>query len=161
MGVEVVISGQQLCAYQFPLQHGDEVQQVFRLAAADVVQRVGGNGQAVLAFSAFGRALHHPIDALHDVVNVGEVPQAITVVEYADGLAPQQLLRGGIVEHVRPPRGTVDGEEPQAGAGDVVELGIAVGQQLVGFFCGGVQADGVVHPVVGVEGYLLIAAIYR
>ena len=64
------------------------------------------------------------------------------------------------VGHVGPSGGAIDGEKPQAGAGDVVELAVAVGHELVALLGGGIQRDGVVHAVVGAEGHLLVAAIH-
>ena len=44
-------------------------------------------------------------------------------------------------------------------AGDVIELGVGVGHELVALLGGGVQADRVVHLVLGAIGHLLVAAV--
>ena len=55
------------------MQDVHEVEQVFGLAASDVVDFVRRYGQAVVARHALGGFLHDADDALHDVVDVGEV----------------------------------------------------------------------------------------
>ena len=87
VGLEVVVLRQHAGPDQFLLQDGHEVQQVFGLAAADVVHGVGRHGQAVLPFLAGGGLPHHPIDAFYDIVHVGEVPAAVAVVVDLDSVA--------------------------------------------------------------------------
>src|SRR5699024_9091616 len=53
----------------------------------------------------------------------------------------------------------VDGEEAQAGDGDVVEFRVTVGQQFVGFLGGGVEGHGVVDAVVFGERDLVVHAV--
>ena len=65
------------------------------------------------------------------------------------------------VGHVGAAGGAVNGEETEAGGGDVVEFGVGVGEELVAFFGGGVEADGVVDFVIGGEGNFFVAAINR
>ena len=159
VGREVIVRGEDAGADQFLLQGGDEVHQVLRLAAADVVDRVGREGKSVLSRFLFGRALHDADDALEDVVDVGEVALAVAVVEDPDRAALGEGLGGGVVEHVRPAGGAVDGEEAQAGGRDAVQLAVAVGEELVGLLGGGVEGDGVVHLVVHGEGHLFVPAV--
>ena len=102
---------------------------------------------------------HDPHHALHDVVYVSEVPQTVAVVEYFYLLALDQPVREAEVGHVRPAAGAVHGEEPQARGRYVVELAVGVGQQLVALLGGSVEADGVVHLVVGGVRHFLVGAV--
>jgi len=161
VGGEVVIGGQDAGADQFLLEGGDKIEEVLRGAAADIVDGIGRQGQAVLPGGLFRRTLHDAKDAFHDVVHVGKVPLTVAVVEDLNRLARGQLLRGGEIEHIRPPRGTVDREEAEPRGGDVVELRIAVGQQFVALFCCRIQGYRVIYLVLGAERHLLIAAVDR
>ena len=58
------------------MQDVHEVEQVFGLAASDVVDLIRRYGQAVVARHTLGGFLHDTDDALHDVVDVGEVAAA-------------------------------------------------------------------------------------
>ena len=106
-----------------------------------------------------GGFLHHSYDAFHNVIHVGEVAAAVAVVIDLDGVATQQFVGKPKVGHVGTASGAIDGEEAQAGGGDVVELAIAVGEEFVALLGGGIEGDGVVHTVVHAEGDFLVAAI--
>ena len=159
MGLEVVVHGQHAGPDQLLLEDGHEVQKALRGAVADVVHHVRRLGKAVPAVASLGRAAHDPHHALHDVVYVGEVPQAVAVVEYFYLLAFYQFVREAEVGHVGPAAGAVDGEEPKARGRYVVELAVGVGQKLVALLGGGVEADGVVHLVVGGVRHLPVGAV--
>ena len=122
MSGKIVILRKDAGADQFLLQRGSKIQKVLRCAAADVVDRVGGEGQPVFAGGSFRRALHDPDDAFHNVVHIGEVPPAVAVVEDLNLLAGGQFLRCREVEHIRTSCGAVDREEAQPGRGNAVEL---------------------------------------
>ena len=159
VGFEVVVFGQDADTHQLLLQDVHEVQQVLRLAAADVIHLVRCQREAVFAGLLLGGFLHHSHDAFHNVVYICEVASAVAVVVYLDSFAFQQFIGEAKVGHVGTARRTVDGEEPQASAGDVVELAVAVGEELVALLGGGIEADGVIHIIVGGEGDFLVAAI--
>ena len=159
MGFKVIVGGKHTGGHQLLGEDLDEVQKVLRVAVADVVYGVGRNGQAVLSVFLFRGALHHPQDALHNVIYIGEVPLAVAVVEDLDGLALAQLVGKAEIGHVRPAGGTVDGEEPQTGGGDIVELGVGVGHELVALFGGGIEGDRVIHLVLGGVGDLFVGAV--
>ena len=161
VGLEVVAGGEDFGAEELLLENGDEVEEVFRLVVADVVYLVWRYGEAVLTVALLGGVLHHSDYAFHNVVNVGEVALAVSVVENLDGLALHQLVGEAEVGHVGTAGRTVDGEEAQAGAGDVVQLRIGVGHQFVTLLRGGVEAHGVVHLVVRRIGHLLVASVDR
>ena len=160
MGLEVVVGGEDAGADEFLLEDVDKVQQVLGLAAADVVDGIRGDGQAVLAGPLFRGLAHHPDDAFHDVVDIGEIAAAVAVVVDLDGLALEQFVREAEIGHVRTPGGTVDGEETEARGRDIVKLGIAVGEELIALLGGRIQAHGIVHPVVRTEWHLLVAAVH-
>ena len=159
MGLEVVVSGEDFCADQFLLKDVHEVQKVFRAVVADVVYGVWWDGKAVLAVFLFWCALHNSLDAFYDIVYISEVALAVSIVEDLDGLALAQLVGKAKVGHVGPARRAIDRKETQSRAGDVIELGIGVGHELVALLGGGVEGDGVVHLVLGGIGHLLVAAI--
>lgn len=161
MRLKVVILRQHARAHQFLRKDLHEVQQIFRLVVADVVQRIGRNGQAIFANRLLRRVLHHANDTLYDVVNVGEVALAVAIVEDLDGLALMQLVGEAKVGHVRPSCRAIDREKAQTRAGDVVKLGVGMGHELVALLGGSVKTNGIVHLVVCAVGYLFIAAINR
>ena len=159
VGLEVVVPGQHPGPDKLLLEDGHEVQKALRGAVADVVHHVRRLGKAVLPVASLGRAAHDPHHALHDVVYVGEVPQAVAVVEYFYLLTPDQPVREAEVGHVGSAAWAVDGEEPQARGRYVVEFAVGVRQQLVALLGGGVEADGVVHLVVGGVRHLPVGAV--
>ena len=157
--LEVVILWKHACCEEFFLQNGDEVQQVLRRIVADVIDFVRWNRQSVLAGLFFWCMLHDADNAFYDVIDKGEVAFAVAVVENLDGLALTKLVGEAEVGHVRTTGRTIDGEESQAGAWDVVELAVSVSHQLVALLCCGIEADGIVHFVVGGVGNLLVTAV--
>ena len=160
VGVKVVVGREHAGAQEFFLQGLHKVKQALGLAAANVVHGIRGDGQSIGPGLALGGALHHAYYSLNDVIHIRKVAAAVAVVVDLDGLSAEQLVGEPKVGHVGPSGGAIDGEEPQAGAGDVVELAVAVGHELVALLGGGIQGDGVVHAVVGAKGHLLVAAIH-
>ena len=137
----------------------NEVEKVFWAGVADVVDFVRWKRKAVFA-SLFDWGFGHDADdAFDDVVDVGEVALAVTVVEDFDGLALDELISEAEVGHVGAAGGAVDGEETEAGGGDVVKFGVGVGEEFVALFGGGVEGDGVIDFVVGAEGDFGVAAV--
>ena len=161
MGIEVVVLGQDTGTHKLFLQDGHEVEEVFGRVVADVIYLVRWDGQSVLTVPLLGGVLHDAYHSLHDVVDIGEVALAVAIIEYLDGLAFHQLVGEAEISHVGTAGGAIDGEEAETGRGDVVELAIGMGHQLVALLGGGVEAYGVVHLVVCRIGHLLVAAIDR
>lgn len=159
MALEVVVLGQHAGTDQLFLQDGHEVEEVFGRVVADVVHLVRGDGQSILAVLFLGGVLHDAHHSLHDVIDIGEVALAVAIVENLDGLAFHQFVGEAEVSHVGTTCRAIDGEEAEAGRGDVVELRVGMGHQLVALLRGGVEAHGVVHLVVCRIGHLLVAAI--
>lgn len=116
--------------------------EVLGLAATDVINGVWLDGQAVLT-SLFGWGLfHYPYNTFHNIVNVDEVPAAVAVVLYLDGLATQQFVGETKVGHIGPAGRTLDGEEAQARGGNVVEFAVSMRHQLVALLGGGIETAG-------------------
>ena len=160
VGFEVVVFGENTGAEEFLLEDVYEAEEVFRPSAADVIYGVGWEGKAVFAVFLFRRSLHDADDAFHNVIDVGEIPFAVAVVEDLDGAAGPQFIGESEVGHVRPSGRAVDGEEAEACGGNVVEFGIAVGQEFVRFLGSRIEGDGMVHFVIGAEGDFCISAIH-
>ena len=157
---EIIVLRQDTCTNEFFLQGRNVVQQVFGSAAADVVDSVGRQRETIFSGLLLRGSLHNTDDTLDDVVNVGEVTLAVAVVEDLDGLPSLQLLRGGEVEHVRAACRTVNSEEAETGGRNIVELAVAVRQELVGLFSGRVEGDRVIDLVFYCEGHFFVAAVY-
>ena len=132
----------------------DEAQQLDRRVVADIVEPIGRMAGAGIGARRIetrvgsGRAIEHPRHPLDDVVDVGEVALHAAAVEDLDRLTAQDRAGEQRGRHVRPPPRPVHGEEPQAGGGQIVEMAVHVGHELVGLLGGGVQADRVIDVVV-------------
>ena len=131
VGFEVVVFGKNAGANEFLLQDVYELEEVFRPSAADVIYSIGRNGETVFAVFLFRRPLHDADDAFHNIINVGEIPFAVAIVENLYGLSGPQLVGKPEVSHIRPSGRAIDGEEAEACGGDVVEFGVAVSQKFV------------------------------
>ena len=156
---KIIILRKNSCTHQLFLQDGYEVKEVFRGVVADVVHLVRGDGQSVLAVLLLGGVLHDAHHSLHDVVDIGEVALAVAIAENLYGFAFHQLVGEAKVSHIGTAGGAIDCEEAEAGRGDVVELRVGMGHQLVALLGGGIEAYGVVHLVVCRIRHLLVAAI--
>ena len=144
-------------ADEFFLENCHEVEQVFRVVVADVVDLVRREREAVFTILLFGSVLHHAHDAFDNVIDKSEVALALAVVENLDGLARLELVGEAEVGHVRAASGTVDRKEAQPRARNVVELAVGVCHELVALLGGGVQRDRVIDLVVGGIRNLLVA----
>jgi hypothetical protein len=100
-----------------------------------VAESGGVSAPVVVGFGDFG---DDSVDAFHDIVDVGEVSFHLAMVEDVDGPIFQDGLGKQEEGHVRTSPGTVDGEEPETGAVQVIEAAVAVGHELVGFFSGSI-----------------------
>ena len=122
MCLEIIVRRQHTGTHQLLRQNLHKVQQVLRVRIADVVNRIGRNGQPVLAILLFRRFCHHTDNAFYDVVHIGKVPLAVTVIKNLDSLTVDQLIGETKVSHIRTTRRAIYREEPQASGGNVVEL---------------------------------------
>ncbi len=160
MRLEVVIGGEHLRTDEFLLEDCHEVQQVFGVVVADVVDLVRREWESVFTILLFGSVLHHSHDAFDNVIDKSEVALALAVVENLDGLARLELVGETEVCHVRAASWAVDRKETQPRARDVVELAVGVCHELVALLGGGVQRDRVIDLVVGGIRNLLVAAVH-
>ena len=159
MGGEIIVCGKDARAHQLLLKDFNVLEKVFGLAAANVVHRIGRDRQTVITGGALGSALHHAVNALHNVIHKGEVALAVTVVEDLDRAVCRKGLGGGVIKHVRPACRAIHRKEPKARGRNVVKLGICMRQELIGLFGGRVETHGVVHLVIGAKGHLLVPAV--
>ena len=159
VGVEVVVGREDTGTEEFFLKDGDEIEEVLGVGVADVVNGIGRNGEAVLASLLLGGVLHHSAYSLHDVIDVGEVTLAVAIVEDLDGIALHEFIGETEIGHVGTAGRTIDGEETEAGGGDVIEFAVGMGQQFVALLRGGIKRDGVIDLVIGAVGDFLVGAV--
>lgn len=112
---EVVVGGKYASGNKFFLEYLDEVEEVFGIVVANVVDGIWRDGKSVFAGLTLRSTVHYADNAFDNVVNIGEVSFAVAVVEDLDGFAFDQLVGESEVGHVGTPGRTVDGEETQAG----------------------------------------------
>ena len=148
VGIEVIVLWQDAGTHQLFLKDGHEVKEIFGGVVADVIYLVRGDRQSVLAVPLLGGVLHDAHHSLHDVVNIGEVALAVAIVEYLDGLAFHQFVGETEVCHIGTAGGAIDGEEAQAGRGDVVELRVGMGHQLVALLGSGIKRYRIINLVI-------------
>lgn len=120
----------------------DVIYPVWRTTAAGV------GAVAVEVGVGGSNAIHHPHRAFGDVVNVGEVALHLAVVEDVDRAAFENGSGKQPGRHIRAAPRAIDREIAQAGGRQAKQVAVTVRHQFVGFLCGGVQADRVVHFVV-------------
>lgn len=87
-----------------------------------------------------------------NIVNVGVVTLRGAVTEARNGEAVHDVPSKQEGGHIRAAGRSVDGEEPQADAGEAIEVVIGVGEEFAGFFGSGVRAYGAVKLHVFAEG---------
>ena len=150
------------------LQHLDVAQQFHRLFVADVVDPVRGHAAAgrvgriaVPGRVGARRAVQRADHAFDDVIDIGEAALVFAVVEHLDRLAGQDRAGEQEQRHVRPAPGPVHGEKPQSGAGNAVQVGVAVRHRLVGLLAGRVQGQWVVGALVFGERHRGVGAVHR
>ena len=114
VGLEVEVLGEDAGTDEFFLKDGDEVEEVLRLAATDVIHGIGWDGEAVLALLALGGALHHAHDTFYDVIDIGEVATAVAVVVDLDGVALEEFVGEAEIGHIGTAGRAIDSEEAQA-----------------------------------------------
>src|SRR5690606_49194 len=85
---------------------------------------------------------------LHDIVDISEVTAVMAIIENINRLPGENLFGKKKQRHIRATPGTVHGEETQTGGGDIKQMAISMGHQLIGFFSGSVKADRMINVVV-------------
>lgn len=145
----------------------DERGQFFGLVVAQVINSVGAiAGGRIRLVSAegrvsFGPPVHDPINPLDDVVDVGEIPPHLAMVEDLDRNTFQDCLGEEVVGHVRSPPGSVNREEAQPGHRQAIEMAITVGQQFIGLLSSGIERHGMVDIIVHRKRKFTIRTINR
>ena len=161
VGIEVIIFRKNSCTHQLFLQDGHKVKEIFGRVVTDVIYLVWWDGQSILAVLLLRGVLHDANHTFYNVINVSKIALAVAIVENLDGIAFHQLVGEAEVCHVGTTCGAIDGKEAEAGRGDVVELRVGMGHQLVALLRGGVEAYRVVYLVVCRIGHFLVATIDR
>ena len=139
--------------------------QLYRTVVADVVDPVRGTTGAGVGSIAIpveirlGQVMHDPVNSLDDIVDEGEIPLHFTVVEDIDRFPLKDRLGEEEQRHVRSSPRAVDGEEPEPGGGQAVEVGVSMGHQFVRLLRGGVEGDGMIDVVVDGKGHLRVCAV--
>ena len=156
---KIEVRRQDFGSYQLLLEDLYEIEEILGLSATDVINGIGGNGQAILTFLALRSLGHDTDDALNDIIDIGEVTTAVAIVEDFDGLALQELVGEAKIGHIGATSRAIDGKEAQACGGDIVEFRIAMGEELVGLLRSRIEGDRVIYTIVGREWHLLVAAV--
>ena len=90
---EVVAVREDTCRNEFLLEDGHEVEEVLRMAVPDVIDFVRGYRESVCPGTPLRSMPHNSDHPLYDIVDVGEVPHAVPVVEYLYVLPGHELVR--------------------------------------------------------------------
>ena len=108
-----------------------------------------------------GRGVQHADHPFDDIVDVGEIPAHLAVVEDLDRFSLQNGA-GELEEgHVRTAPRAVHGEKTQPRGGDAEEVAVGVRHQLVGLLGGRIEAHRVIHVVMHRKRQAGIGAIHR
>lgn len=161
MGLEIVVGRQDACTYQFLLENRHEVQKILWGVVAYIIYLVRRNRKAVLAVLLLWGMPHDTDHTLHDVIDVGKVAFAVSVVEDLDGLAFSEFVGEAEIRHVRTAGRTIDREESQTCGRYIVELRIGMGHEFVALLGRGIEAHRIVHLVICRIRHFLITAVNR
>lgn len=69
---------------------------------------------------------HHANDSFYDIIYIGEISFAVTVVEYLNGLAFTEFVGKTKIGHIGTAGRTVDGEEAKPGGWNIVKFTIGM-----------------------------------
>ncbi len=159
MILEIVIFRQNLCMNQLLAQNLYEVQQVLRVLIADVVNCIRRNWQTILTILLVRSLHHHTDNSLDNVIHISKVTLAVAIVEDFDGFALHQLVGKAEVGHVRTASRTIHCEEAQTSGRNVVELGVSVCHQLIGFLSGRIKGNRTVNLVIRAVRNLFVGTV--
>ena len=159
VGLEVVVFGKDSCTDEFFLKDGDEIEQVLGTVVADVIYFIRRDGKTIFSVFFFRGMLHHSDDSFHNIIDVGEVAFAVSIVEYLDDVALHQLVGKAEVCHVGTASRTIDGEEAETCTRNVVELAVGMCHQFVALLGGGIEGHGIIHLIIGGIRHFLVGAI--
>lgn len=159
MGLEIVVGRQNAGTDQFLLKNRHEVQKILRGVVADVVHLVRRNRKSVLTVLLLRGMSHYTHYTFHDVIDIGKIAFAVSVVEDLDGLAFTEFVGEAEICHVGTAGRTIDRKETETCGRDIVELRIGMGHELVALLGRGIEAHRVVHLVISRIRHLLVAAV--
>jgi len=106
-------------------QYFDVTQQRAGIVVSDVVEAIGrlaGGGIRIITAPfriRFGDLVQGTDHAFDDVVDIGEIPFVIAIVEDVDGFTGENVAGKHKQGHVRPAPGAIDREKAQAGSRQV------------------------------------------
>ena len=161
MRFERVVSGKDPGTHELVLQDIDDLEHLLRMPASNVVERIGRDRQTVVTCLLDRCTLHHADNSLDDIVYVGEVAQAFSVVVELNRSSLLQFLGCRVEEHVRSSPGTVDREEAKPRCGNLEKLAVGMGAEFVALLGCRIQAHGGIGLIVRGEGDLRVVAVDR
>ena len=159
VGLEIVVGRQDAGTDKFLLKNRHEVQKILRRIVADVIYLVRRNRKSVLTVLLLRGMSHDTDHTLHDVIDVGKVTFAVSVVEDLDGLAFTEFVGEAKICHVGTAGWAIDREETQTCGRYIVELRIGMGHEFVALLGRCIEAHRIVHLVISRIRDLLVASV--
>lgn len=151
MSIKVVIGGQNTGANEFFLQNGDEFKKVDGFASAEIIN--------FMRRRIFRRRINDAAKSFDDIRDKSKIACAVAEVKNLNVFTAQKFVGEFKIRHIGTPCRSVNGKKSQAGGRDIVKMAVAVSEELIAFFCGGVKASGLVGFVVGREGDFFIRTV--
>lgn len=159
MGLEIVVGRQDAGTDELLLENRHKIQKILRGVVADVIYLVRRNWKSVFSVLLLRGMSHDTHYTFHDVIDIGKVAFAVSVVEDLDGLAFTEFVGEAEIRHVGTAGRTIDREETETCGRDIVELRVSMGHELVALLGRGIEAHRIVHLVFGRIRHLLIASV--
>lgn len=159
MGLEIIVGRQDAGTNQFLLKNRHEIQKILRRIVADVIYLVRRNRKSVLTILLLRGMSHDTDHTLHDVIDIGKVAFAVSVVEDLDGLAFTEFVGEAEICHVGTAGRTIDRKETETCGRDIIELRVSMGHEFVTLLGRGIEAHRIVHLVISRIRHFLIAAV--
>ena len=161
MCLKVIVLRQDPCPHQLLLQNRHKIQKADRPSSADVIDRIRRQREAVLTVFLLRSALHHTHNSFHNIIHIGEIAAAVSVIEDLYGLSGTELIGKTEVCHIRSSGRAVHGKEAKARGGNVVQLRIRMRHQLIGLLRCRIQGDRIIHLILRGERHLPVGSIDR
>ena len=159
MCLKVIVLRQDPCPHQLLLQNRHKIQKADRPSSADVIDRIRRQREAVLTVFLLRSALHHTHNSLHNIIHIGEIAAAVSVIEDLYGLSGAELIGKTEVCHIRSSGRAVHSKEAKTRGGNVVQLRIRMRHQLIGLLRCGIQGDRIIHLILRGERHLPVGSI--
>ena len=74
--------------------------------------------------------MYNPLHALYDIIDIGKVAFAVSVVENLNLFALHQLIRKPKVGHIRATSRAINRKEAQTGRGNIIQLAVRMSSLL-------------------------------